>query len=131
MKILILLLLIYTTCFAQPESIRKVLNDDAIIGVWPDEPPQLIGGIDSLQSRLQYPVEALQNHIEGNIYIVVTIDSSGVPLNPTIVKGLGYGCEEEATRLVKTSKFLPATKNGKPVKSQIALPIKFRLPKEE
>jgi TonB family protein len=91
--------------------------------------PRIIGGIDSLQSRLHYPVEALQSHIEGNIYIVVTIDSSGVPLNPKILKGLGYGCEEEATRLVNTSKFLPATKNGKPVKCQIIIPIKFRLPK--
>lgn len=82
----------------------------------------------SIQNRLIYPPDALERRIEGNVYIRVKIDSLGIPYDLFLIKGIGLGCDEEAIRLVRTAKFLPAYDNGKSVNCHIAIPIKFRLP---
>ena len=129
MKILVILIIISNYCFTQTDSTLQI---DEELGfqcfAQPDSLPQLIGGLDSLRSRLDYPVEAIQNRIEGNVYVILTIDTSGIVLNPKVLKSLGYGCDEEAIRLVITSKFLPAVDKGEKVKCQIMIPINFRLP---
>jgi len=128
MKTLILIISINTFCFTQNDSTLKIDAEIIRCFIQPDSLPQLIGGLDSLQSRLQYPEEAIKNRIEGSVFIQVNIDSSGIPLNPRILKGLSYGCDEEAIRLILTSEYLPAVNRGKKVKSQIVINIKFKLP---
>lgn len=125
MKILTYIFCISVYCIAQHDSLKK---DFEYTTVYPDEPVQLVGGLDSLQSKLQYPIEAVQHGIEGSVIIQVTIDSSGSPLNPRILKGLGYSCNEEAIRLLLSAKYLPAVFRGKNVKTQINFRIKFKLP---
>ena len=61
-----------------------------------DKTPEIIGGLDSLQSKIIYPQEALKNNIEGKVYILAIIDSTGTLLCSNVIKGLGYGCDEEA-----------------------------------
>lgn len=82
-------------------------------------------------SRLQYPTEAKANSIEGKVYIIITVDTLGLPTNPQIIKSLGFGCDEEAIRLVLTANYIPAMLGGKRIKSRCMLSIIFRLPKEE
>jgi TonB family protein len=117
------------TCFTQIDSTKN--NEVETITCFPrvDSLPQIIGGLDSLQSRLKYPGEAIENGIEGNVFVKVHIDSSGIPSNPVILKGLGYGCDEEAIRLILTSNYFPALASGKRIKSQIMIRIKFKLTK--
>lgn len=92
--------------------------------------PTLIGGIDSLEKKLVYPKEAIKNNIEGKIYVNVIIDTSGIPHCPLIMsKHLGYGCEEEAIRLVMISKFSPALRQNKYRTTQAIIPIVFSLKK--
>lgn len=131
MKTLTILLIISTYCFSQNDSTLQIDAEITRCFVQPYSLVQLIGGIDSLQSRLLYPVDAIESNIEGSVFIVVTIDTSGNPSNPIVIKGLGYGCDEEAIRLIITSKFLPAINNGKSIRSKITIRIKFRLPKHE
>jgi protein TonB len=92
---------------------------------------ELVGGLDSLQSRLKYPAKALENNIEGKVYVIVVIDSIGNQLCAKVIKSLGYGCDEEALRLVKTSKFIPGTLRGKPYTMPVSIPIIFSLTDEE
>ena len=93
--------------------------------------PEIIGGLDLLQNEIQYPTEALINQIEGKVYILAFIDTLGNPLNAKPIKGIGYGCDEEARRLIMQSKFTPAMTRGKKVNSQVSIPIVFKLPKQE
>ena len=44
-----------------------------------------------------------------------------------LAKKLGAGCDEEAIRVLKKSKFKPGYDKGKPVKVRFTLPIFFRL----
>ncbi len=118
--------------FAQPDSTIKIV-DEVILGipVRPDSMPKIIGGIESIQNRLIYPPNALERKIEGNVIIRITIDSLGNPIDPFIIKEIGWGCDEEAIRLVKTAKFTQAYDNGKYINYEIVFPVRFRLPKNE
>ena len=115
------------TCFAQFDSSQSIKMGCEGFNPY-DEYPQLIGGVDSLQIRLQYPPKALESSIEGTVYVIINIDTLGITSNPVILKSIGPWCDEEAKRLALTSKFTPAIKNGKYVKSRILIPIKFKLP---
>ncbi|MCW8804169.1 MAG: energy transducer TonB [Ignavibacteriaceae bacterium] len=123
MKFLVLFIFICSYNFSQQENpvfIQPI-----------EECFQIIGGLDSLQSRLQYPINAIEHSIEGNVYLLITVDSTGICTNQKIIKSLGFGCDEEAIRLVQTAKFLPAILNGKKINSECMIRIIFRLPKEE
>ena len=90
--------------------------------------PAIIGGLNSLQNNLIYPQQALANNIAGKVYVFAMIDTDGVLLCTKIIKELGFGCDEEAIRLVSEAKFYPGYVRKKPVKVPIAIPIIFRLP---
>ncbi|HVO76114.1 MAG TPA: energy transducer TonB [Ignavibacteriaceae bacterium] len=90
--------------------------------------PELIGGIDNLQNRIKYPDAAVQNKVEGKVYVLVLIDSLGTPNCPKILKGIGYGCDEEALRLVSSSKYSPGRQRGRSINADVMIPVLFKLP---
>ena len=129
MKTLTFLFCISINCFAQQDSIKKIVEEEGIVECFP-ELFQIVGGIDSVQSRLQYPIKAIEHSIEGNVIILVNIDSLGILLSTKIIRGLGFGCDEKSIRLVRTSKYLPAIQNGKAIQSEAFVRIKFKLPEK-
>lgn len=92
-----------------------------------DVMPQLIGGLESLRGKIKYPEEALKNKVEGTVYVMAYINENGGVDFVEVVKGVGYGCDEEAIRAVSQCQFTPAYSQGKPVKVRIVIPIKFQL----
>jgi len=89
--------------------------------------PVIIGGMGSLHLRLIYPPEALKHKIEGKVYVLVTIDSLGNPFCARIIKGIGYACDEEALRLVNSSRYTAGEQRGKPVVITMSIPIVFKI----
>lgn len=49
----------------------------------------------------KYPKQAQDKKIGGTVIIEFDQDSTCVLSNPKVIKGLGYGCDEEALRLAK------------------------------
>ncbi len=92
------------------------------------------GGRDALRKfiseNMQYPKEALESRIEGTVTLKYTIDYKGKVTEAHVVSGLGYGCDEEAIRLVKLLKF-EVPRSGRRVRVQFHkdLHIHFKLPK--
>ncbi len=81
-----------------------------------------------IQKYLKYPKRAKENNIEGTVYIRMTIDSKGKVTDAMIKEDIGYGCGEEALRVVKMMpNWFPATKDGKAVASTQTIPIAFKL----
>lgn len=133
MKIFLLFLsLSIPITLAQNDSLKNNFDDDIII-CFPriDELPKPIGGLKVMQEDINYPTEALINKIEGRVYVGATIDTLGNVSKAKIIKGIGYGCDEEALHIVKITKFTPATTQGRKEKCQISIPIIFKLPKRE
>jgi len=89
--------------------------------------PELIGGMEALQSEIEYPKRARQAGIEGRVFVQFVVDEQGNVINPKVVRGIGGGCDEEAIKAVKAQKFRPGTQRGKPVKVRFSLPVMFQL----
>jgi TonB family protein len=81
-----------------------------------------------IQKHLEYPTKAKENKIEGTVYIRMTIDTKGKVTEAMIKEDIGYGCGEEALKVVKMMPdWYPATKDGKAVASMQTIPIAFKL----
>jgi len=82
-----------------------------------------------ISKRLDYPKVALRKRIEGTVKVSFVVETDGSITDVQVLNQVGGGCEEEAVRLVS---MLPRFKsgldiNGKPVRMQYFLPVKFRL----
>ena len=92
-----------------------------------ENPPELIGGLEGLQQRIQYPELARRAGIEGTVFVQFVVDENGNVQDPVCVRDPGGQTCEEALRAVRTSKFQPGRQRGQPVKVRFSLPVKFRL----
>ncbi|WP_370088976.1 TonB family protein [Ekhidna sp.] len=95
-------------------------------------PAKPIGGNKSykkyLDENLRYPEAARINEIEGTVVLELTIDPSGAINQIDIKKSLGYGCDEEAIRLVKEGPmWTAAKKDGITVEDKVRVRVTFKL----
>lgn len=81
-------------------------------------------------SNLVYPSEALKDSIQGVETVSFVINTEGKPEKITIRQSLGEPFEKEARRLIENMPvWKPATLNGKPVPSQMSVPLTFQIQK--
>jgi TonB family protein len=95
--------------------------------------PKYLGGSKAFKefiaNNLQYPKAALEARVEGSVIVGYDINDNGDVVSPHVLKGLGYGCDEEAIRLVGMLSFEKAKNRGVRVKLTTKTKINFRLPK--
>ena len=93
--------------------------------------PEYPGGTTAMRKfineNLKYPKEAVENRIEGAVVVNFDIDYRGEVANVVVAHGIGYGCDEEAIRLVKKMKFSKAINRGIIVKVSRRIRINFNL----
>ncbi|MBU0696108.1 MAG: energy transducer TonB, partial [Bacteroidetes bacterium] len=83
---------------------------------------------ESLKKNIKYPIAAIKSNIEGEVVIRFTVDSLGKVINPTIIKGIGYGCEKEViNQLSKLQKWHPAVNNNSRINQDFILTYIFKL----
>lgn len=93
--------------------------------------PQFIGGNEALmrymQKNLRYPPQALRNNIEGRVSVSFTVQTDGTIADVQVLKGLGYGTDEEASRVVKNMPaWIPGQQNKRNVAVRYTIPITFQ-----
>jgi TonB family protein len=97
--------------------------------------PEFPGGKIAFQKYISenqlYPEEALMNHIEGIVYLSADVNDNGKVAGVRIEKGLGYGCDEEAIRLLLGMHFGSVTNRGFRLKTRKKFRIPFRMKKEK
>ena len=108
-------------------SAQQAVIDDEGIYLMCEKMPELVGGMDVIQKKIRYPLQAKSLGVQGVVYVQCIIDEEGKIVTPKVVKKLGAGCDEEAIRVLKKSKFKSGYDKGKPVKVRFTLPIFFRL----
>lgn len=74
-----------------------------------------------------YTPEARKAGIEGSVALSITVDERGKVSDVDVMEGLGYGLDEQAAKTVKTWKFNPALKDGKPVAVRVIVVASFKL----
>jgi protein TonB len=80
-----------------------------------------------LHKEMQYPAEAKEKGVQGDVYVSFFVEPDSTVSEVKVLSDLGSGTKEEAIRLVKLLKFSPALQNGKPVRSNMMIPVLFRI----
>jgi protein TonB len=92
-----------------------------------EQMPELIGGLASVQKKINYPPIAKKAGVEGRVIVQFVVNEQGNVIDPVVVRGIGAGCDDEAIRAVSDAKFKPGKQRGKPVRVKMSLPITFKL----
>jgi len=83
---------------------------------------------------IKYPKQAQENKISGTVIVEFDRDSNCVFSNPKIIKGLGYGCDEEALKAanqyINSSKKCAIKCSGKCENGKIKQPFNFHYVEE-
>jgi len=75
----------------------------------------------------QYTEEARRAKTQGTCTLWMIVDSTGVPRDIRVVRGLGHGLDQKALEAVRQWRFQPAMKDGKPVNVEISVEVEFHL----
>ncbi len=110
-----------------PPPREEAKDDDPAIFVVVEELPEPVGGMQAVQDRIKYPPIAQRAGVQGTVFIEAFVDKNGDVFKTEIAKGIGAGCDEEAARVIKETKFKPGRQRGKPVNVRVMLRIKFTL----
>jgi protein TonB len=107
-------------------------NDSLEIFIEAEIMPSFMGNDDALYAyvykNILYPKLAKENNIEGRVIVRFVVEKDGSISNTNILRKLGFGCDEEVIRLIKSMpKWFPGKQNGKPVRVYYTLPIVFKL----
>ena len=90
-----------------------------------DIKPEYPGGLLEFNKFIAKNIKAPEKEgLNGKVIVAFIIEIGGDISNVTAVQDVGYGSGEEAVRVVKESKkWIPAQKEGKPVRVVFRFPI--------
>jgi TonB family protein len=84
--------------------------------------PVLIHSVEPHFSQL-----ARTDKISGNVLVNLVVDQNGIPRNVRVVRGIGYGLDEEAVEAVSKYRFKPSMEHGQPVPVEVNLMVNFQI----
>lgn len=85
-----------------------------------------------LEKNIRYPQEALTNNVEGKVTIMFTVETSGALSDFRVIRGIGYGCDDEVIRLIKEGpKWTPSKRNEDAVRDKVKVRMRFKLPENK
>ena len=87
-----------------------------------------------LYNDIRYPQKAREQGIQGTVVVGFVVERDGSINEISIKRNIGGGCGKEALRVVRSmndmeEKWIPGYQDGKAVRVQYNLPIKFKLEK--
>ncbi len=114
----------------QVEVVEETKEDKVFMVV--EQMPEFPGGeaamLKYIADNVNYPPLAKENNIQGRVIVQFVVDENGRITNLKVARDIGWGCGEEALRVVKSMpRWKPGKQRNKAVRVQYALPIKFEL----
>ena len=124
----------------QPDTLRmdtihkEVIEDGELFGCIVETMPSFRGGqqklFEFIGNNVVYPQEAKDAGVEGKVFVEFYIERDGTVCDAKVLRGIGYGCDEEALRVIGLMpKWYPGKVRGKSVRVRYTLPINFMLSK--
>jgi protein TonB len=97
-----------------------------------EQQPEFNGGMAALGQylgkNLRYPAAAQRANVSGRVFVSFVVNTDGSIQDVSVLKGLGFGTDEEAIRVIKAMpKWRPGKQSGRPVRVKYNLPINFTL----
>ena len=96
-----------------------------------DTPPELLPDTETGMQRLQACATRRDwrrgQTMEGRVFVQFVVDTTGVPTEVQIARGLAPLPDSLALACVRETRFRPGTHGGFPVRTKFTLPVTFRL----
>ena len=127
--LLIILTLSVSNLFAQKVKDTTV-DSVGFVGLIQYESMPIFRGdlSEFIESNIIYPPSALNDSIDGKIFVSFYVDTMGNTINHKIVNEIRNDLNEEALRVTRLIKFeKPAMQNGKPTMVKYTIPVEFNL----
>jgi protein TonB len=107
-------------------------------GVGPGSGGNVGGGVYRIGGGVRAPVviaqvdpefseEARKQKFSGNVLVDLIVDELGNPTHVHVARGVGLGLDEKAVDAVRQYRFKPATRDGKPVKVELSIEVRFEI----
>lgn len=101
-------------------------NEYSSLEIRPEPKKGLNHFYEYIGKNFSYPNEAYKLNIKGQIIVAFVVDKEGKIIEPKIIKGLGYGLDEEAIRVITNyEKWKPALQKGRRVRCSYTIPLKL------
>ncbi len=85
-----------------------------------------------LGKTLKYPEAAQKANVGGRVFVSFVVNTDGSIQDVQVLKGVGFGCDEEAARVIKAMpRWNPGKQSGRIVRSRLTQPITFVLTEDE
>ena len=119
------------TILEQPVYDKEALNlQDSIYRVT-EVMPQYPGGPNEMmkyiQENIKYPQSAIDNKIEGRVFVTFVVEKDGSISNAVVLRGIEEACDAEALRVISSMpKWNPGQHKGEVVRTQFTIPIIYK-----
>ena len=117
------------TMYGKPKSkLKAAVTEKAAVGKKTQEgsaTPVYVGPKVLKKVRPKYTAEGLDEGIEGQVILLIKLNNKGKIVSSKIIKGLGYGLDQNAQNAVKRWVFAAATRGGKAVASSKKIKVYF------
>ncbi|WP_343524923.1 TonB family protein [Pedobacter sp.] len=106
--------------------------EDKEIYLGADEYPEFNGGAKAwakyMERNLRYPSRAQEEGASGKVFVSFVVEKDGSITDVSVIKGIGFGCDEEAIKVIKKSPLWKPGKNkGIPVRVRYNMAINFQI----
>lgn len=114
----------------KPAGLGKPKEEEIFTAV--EQQPEFPGGVGELYKYLgqniKYPAAAQRANVQGRVFVKFVVEKDGSIGNIEVMKGIGFGCDEEAVRVIKSMpKWNPGRQNGKNVRVYYTMPVVYKL----
>ncbi len=108
----------------EPEDTEEIFT---IVEKKADFPGGTAKLMDFLKKELNYPQVAIDNNIQGRVYVEFVVNKDGSIQDVKVARGVDPSLDNEAIRVVKKMpKWTPAEQRGKKCRSRFTLPVLFK-----
>jgi TonB family protein len=108
--------------YNRPENQKTVSFDDPPVAGSNKTPVKIIS-----KPRATYTDKARQANVSGTIRLLVGLSADGKVSHIMVLKGLGYGLDEQALAAARQIKFEPPKQDGKPVSTVVTFEYSFAI----
>ena len=111
---------------AAPNAVRGVRIHAAASGSGSLMAPR----VEEFTTPPLYSERARARRIEGTVTIEVHVDEGGRPSRARVLRGLGFGLDENALVALRQWRFAPGTRSGRPAPMDVHVDVEFSLASE-
>jgi periplasmic protein TonB len=109
----------------QPERTDEVFT---VAETWPEFPGGHAAMLRFIRRRLRLPRAVRDGLVSGRVFVSFVVGADGRISDVSVLKGVGFGCDEEATRVIRAMPaWKPGKQSGRAVRVRYNLPISFAL----